>query len=69
MAHATLTITLERHINNEDGSDGNITCEMTGCDESIRRALTFLMLNNKSFKEIFNGAVRAANKIRQAKEN
>ena len=69
MPHASLSIKVMNHIVRADGADGSIMIEMEGCEESIEKALTFLMVNNEKFKKMFNRSVRAANELRQAKQN
>lgn len=67
MAHAKMTITIEKHL--EVGGIPTTTIEVEGCGVCIAAALTIGMLTNDKVKKIIQVAVKAANEQRAKNQN
>jgi hypothetical protein len=66
-AHAQLTISLDKHV--VGLASPLIKCEVSGCRQCLKTAITILLLNDPKFKELMNECIRAANEIKGRAQN
>lgn len=67
MAHAKMTITVDRHF--DLNGNPSVQIELEGCGNCLAAAVATGMLTNDKFKKNIAAAVKAANEKRAKTEN